>query len=286
MIAGKWLAALVLYFACCCDGVRLWFVFKYGHPDWKPILVAYLGMFCKPEECWPSGCLFLAHQEPDHRRSFDFAACLVLWCWMDQRYETATWAQVLSYMSVTTHMSPSPRPAGYKRHHLLRDLDLPGFFSDGSLAGISSVEGVIGTPFLKARQTKYAAYAGLLHCGGPAIIASANVLAIATTVLHSTRISATAFPAKPRRSSRASRRCDHHVLRSVHPFSPGQGSARPICQPFSEGTRSIRRSGAEAVTRRQAGFKGNGTLILLKIGPKRKNQGPDEENITGALSAC
>src|SRR5207302_8485355 len=45
IIVGKWLAAMLLY--CCLllfTAVHLLFLFKYGNPDWKPILIAYLGL--------------------------------------------------------------------------------------------------------------------------------------------------------------------------------------------------------------------------------------------------
>ena len=45
IIIGKWLAALLLY-ACLLlfTGLNLAFLFKYGNPDWKPMLVGYLGL--------------------------------------------------------------------------------------------------------------------------------------------------------------------------------------------------------------------------------------------------
>src|SRR6476660_8152706 len=45
IIIGKWLAAMLLY--CCLllfTVVHFLFLFKYGNPDWKPILIAYLGL--------------------------------------------------------------------------------------------------------------------------------------------------------------------------------------------------------------------------------------------------
>jgi ABC-2 type transport system permease protein len=109
VIAGKWLAALVLYFGMLLVTVfDFAFVFKYGHPDWKPILVAYLGMLLQAGGMLAIG-MFISSLTKNQiiAGASTFAACLVLWVlgWTSG-YETATWAQVLSYMSVTTHMEP------------------------------------------------------------------------------------------------------------------------------------------------------------------------------------
>src|SRR2546421_9035124 len=43
VIVGKWLAALVLY-SCLLlfTALNFAFLFRYGNPDWKPLLVGYL----------------------------------------------------------------------------------------------------------------------------------------------------------------------------------------------------------------------------------------------------
>ena len=45
VIIGKWLASLLLY-ACLLlfTAVNFAFLFRYGNPDWKPLLVGYLGL--------------------------------------------------------------------------------------------------------------------------------------------------------------------------------------------------------------------------------------------------
>src|SRR5215475_10179367 len=45
IILGKWLAAVLLY-ACLLlfTAVNFAFLFKYGQPDWKPLLIGYLGL--------------------------------------------------------------------------------------------------------------------------------------------------------------------------------------------------------------------------------------------------
>lgn len=45
IIIGKWLAALMLY-SCLLlfTAANFAFLFKYGNPDWKPLLLGYLGL--------------------------------------------------------------------------------------------------------------------------------------------------------------------------------------------------------------------------------------------------
>src|SRR6059058_73904 len=45
VILGKWLAAVVLYAGMLqLTAANFVFVFKYGHPDWKPLAIGYLGL--------------------------------------------------------------------------------------------------------------------------------------------------------------------------------------------------------------------------------------------------
>jgi ABC-2 type transport system permease protein len=97
IIIGKWLAALSLY-ACMLlvAAVNFAFLFKYGKPDWKPLAIGYLGLLLQAGALLAIGT-FIAG-------AATFAVCLLLWVleWVSG-YETATWAQVLAYMSVVTH---------------------------------------------------------------------------------------------------------------------------------------------------------------------------------------
>ena len=45
VILGKWLAAMLLY-GCMLllTALNFAFLFKYGHPDWKPLVIGYLGL--------------------------------------------------------------------------------------------------------------------------------------------------------------------------------------------------------------------------------------------------
>lgn len=108
IILGKWLAALVLY--CCVlliSALNVAMLFLYGKPDWKPILVGYLGLLLQ------GGCLlaigtFVSTTTRNQiiAGTATFAVCLLLWVFDWVSYETATWAKVMSYMSVVAHFEP------------------------------------------------------------------------------------------------------------------------------------------------------------------------------------
>src|SRR6202047_4020228 len=45
IILGKWLSAMVLYASMLLlTAVNFLFLFKFGRPDWKPLLIGYLGL--------------------------------------------------------------------------------------------------------------------------------------------------------------------------------------------------------------------------------------------------
>jgi ABC-2 type transport system permease protein len=106
MIVAKWLAALTLYASILAiSAVNLTYLFAYGKPDWKPILVGYLGLLLQ------GGCLlaigtFISTLTRNQIIAVGatFAVCLLLWVfdWVTA-YDTTTWAKVLSYISVVTH---------------------------------------------------------------------------------------------------------------------------------------------------------------------------------------
>jgi ABC-2 type transport system permease protein len=106
IILGKWLASLALY-ACLLlfTAVNFGFLFLYGHPDWKPLLVGYLGLFLQAGALLAIGT-FISTLTKNQiiAGAVTFGVCLLLWVleW-SSGYETATWARVLAYMSVITH---------------------------------------------------------------------------------------------------------------------------------------------------------------------------------------
>jgi ABC-2 type transport system permease protein len=106
IILGKWLAALLLYMSILgISLLNMLTLFAYGKPDWKPMVVAYLGLILQ------GGCLLAigAFISTTTRNQIvagvgTFAVCLLLWVmdWVSS-YETAAWAKVMAYLSVLTH---------------------------------------------------------------------------------------------------------------------------------------------------------------------------------------
>jgi ABC-2 type transport system permease protein len=106
IILGKWLAAVGLY-ACMLlfTALNFAFLFRYGNPDWKPLAIGYLGLLLQAGGLLAIGT-FISTLTKNQiiAGAATFGVCLLLWVlsWVSG-YETATWATVLSYMSVITH---------------------------------------------------------------------------------------------------------------------------------------------------------------------------------------
>jgi ABC-2 type transport system permease protein len=87
-------------------GLNFAFVFKYGNPDWKPLALGYLGLLLQAAALLALGT-FISSLTKNQivAGAATFGVCLLVFVlgWASG-YETSTWAQVLSYMSVTTHM--------------------------------------------------------------------------------------------------------------------------------------------------------------------------------------
>ncbi len=109
IVLGKWLSALVLYISILgISGINLAILFTFGRPDWKPILVGYLGLILQ------GGCLlaigtFISTMTKNQiiAGGATFAVCLMLWVldWVSA-YDQSAWAKVISYLSVVTHFEP------------------------------------------------------------------------------------------------------------------------------------------------------------------------------------
>jgi ABC-2 type transport system permease protein len=106
IILGKWLAALVLYTCLLLfTAADFAFLFVYGNPDWKPLAAGYLGLLLQAGLLLALGT-FLSTLTKNQiiAGALTFGICLLLWVsdWVSG-YESATWASVLSYLSVLTH---------------------------------------------------------------------------------------------------------------------------------------------------------------------------------------
>ncbi len=106
VILGKWLAAMVLYASILAiSALDLAVLFLYGQPDWKPVLVGYLGLLLQGGALLAVGT-FISTLTKNQiiAGTATFAVCLLLWVldWVSA-YNTAEWAKVVSYLSVVTH---------------------------------------------------------------------------------------------------------------------------------------------------------------------------------------
>lgn len=106
VILGKWLAALLLY--ACVVGVALLnlaVLFAFGKPDWKPVLIGFLGLLLQ------GGCLlaigtFISTTTRNQiiAGGVTFFVCLLLWIvsWFTA-FDTSGPSVVANYLSVVTH---------------------------------------------------------------------------------------------------------------------------------------------------------------------------------------
>jgi ABC-2 type transport system permease protein len=109
IILGKFIASLIMY--ACILGVSaldLGALFFYGKPDWKPILVGYLGLLLQGAALIAIGT-FISTTTKNQiiAGGATFAVCLLLWVldWVSS-YEQAVWAKAIAYLSVVQHFEP------------------------------------------------------------------------------------------------------------------------------------------------------------------------------------
>lgn len=106
IVLGKWLAAWMLY-GCMLlvSAFSFAFLFEFGNPDWKPLLIGFLGLLLQAGGLLAIGT-FVSTLTKNQivAGAVTFGICLLLWVidWVSG-YNSSTWAQVLSYLSVITH---------------------------------------------------------------------------------------------------------------------------------------------------------------------------------------
>ena len=106
IILGKWLAALGLYASILGVSVlSMATLFMYGKPDWRPVLVGYLGLLLQ------GGCLlaigtFISTWTRNQIVAgvAGFSVCLMLWVldWLSS-FQDSVGAKVMAYLSVLQH---------------------------------------------------------------------------------------------------------------------------------------------------------------------------------------
>jgi ABC-2 type transport system permease protein len=109
IILGKWFAALTLYLCILAiAGLNLLLLFAYGKPDWKPILVGFLGLLLQGGTLLALGT-FISTTSRNQiiAGTATFAICLLLWVldWVSA-FNSEAWAKVVGYLSVVTHFEP------------------------------------------------------------------------------------------------------------------------------------------------------------------------------------
>lgn len=107
ILLGKWLSAMLMYAAMIgFASLSMLFLFAYSTPDWKPMLVGYLGLLLQGGAMLAIGT-FISTLTKNQivAAAATFVVCLTLWI-MDwsASFESATWAKVLAYLSVNSHM--------------------------------------------------------------------------------------------------------------------------------------------------------------------------------------
>jgi ABC-2 type transport system permease protein len=109
IVLGKFIAS-VLMFACVIgvSALDLAALFAYGKPDWKPILVGYLGLLLQGSALIAIGT-FISTTTRNQiiAGGATFAVCLLLWVldWVSS-YQQEAWAKAVSYLSVVQHFEP------------------------------------------------------------------------------------------------------------------------------------------------------------------------------------
>jgi ABC-2 type transport system permease protein len=105
IILGKWLGALLLYL--CVLGVsalNISVLFAFGKPDWKPILIGYLGLILQGGTLLAIGT-FISNTTKNQivAGGATFFVCLLLWLLSWTTFDPAWYWQALSYLSIVTH---------------------------------------------------------------------------------------------------------------------------------------------------------------------------------------
>ncbi|HXM39918.1 MAG TPA: ABC transporter permease [Bryobacteraceae bacterium] len=105
IILGKWLGALLLYLCVLgMSAINVALLFAFGKPDWKPILIGYLGLILQGGTLLAIGT-FISTTTKNQivAGGATFFVCLLLWLLSWTTYDPAWYWQALSYLSIVTH---------------------------------------------------------------------------------------------------------------------------------------------------------------------------------------
>ena len=107
IVLGKWLGAMFLYLAVLAmSALNIALLFAWGKPDWKPVLVAYLGLILQGGCILALGTLvsaFTSNQIVAGGAAFFLSLILYLLNWSTE-YDSGTLSKVVNYLSLIPHM--------------------------------------------------------------------------------------------------------------------------------------------------------------------------------------
>ena len=107
IVVGKWMGAMLLYMgALAVAGLNVALLFAWGKPDWRPVLVAYLGLVLQGGCILAIGTLVSActsNQIVAGGAAFFVSLVLYLLNWSTE-YDSSTLSKVLNYLSLIPHM--------------------------------------------------------------------------------------------------------------------------------------------------------------------------------------
>jgi ABC-2 type transport system permease protein len=109
IILGKWLAAMILYLCLLAvTALNMIFLFVHGKPDWRPVLVGYLGLLLLGAAFLGIGS-FISSLTKNQiiAAALTFGVFLMLWVldWVSS-YSTGAAGKVIAYLSITQHFEP------------------------------------------------------------------------------------------------------------------------------------------------------------------------------------
>ncbi|HUB77596.1 MAG TPA: ABC transporter permease subunit [Bryobacteraceae bacterium] len=107
IIMGKWLGAVLLYLCVLGMSVlNIAMLFMWSKPDWKPLLVAYLGLLLQGGALLALGTLISTWTKNQIvAGGVTFFVSLLLWLlsWFTA-FDSGAFASVINYLSIVTHM--------------------------------------------------------------------------------------------------------------------------------------------------------------------------------------
>jgi ABC-2 type transport system permease protein len=107
IILGKWLGAMILYlYVLGMSLLNIAFLFAWGKPDWKPVLVAYLGLMLQGGCLLALGTLISSmtkNQIVAGGAAFFVSLILYMLSWFTE-FDSTTTSRVLNYISIVPHM--------------------------------------------------------------------------------------------------------------------------------------------------------------------------------------